>query len=350
MIQNQNTNSKNMIFGSDDLKVEDLPIHTMQDDLRNNNSSGDTKNFSAPAAKTFESNKYQPAIPKTSPFLPPKEPPKVPVNTLPESSEESSDDSAHNGLGKAILLGIIIFVIIVGGAGGYYYWMMKRKTAVIPEPVPQQTTTPEAVPPVPEIVSKFTKDKPNYLTVDAEKLNAAFFKDTISQTGNDLSQEKITIPIEFVITDSSKNPLSFSSFSNKIGIKLSKNLSLKIKDSFSLFIQNDGTANHLGLLLESSDPKTSALMLQEEKTLPSEIRPLFLEMGSLPSKVSFSDSSYNNFNIRYLNIISPEILSIDYTVINNSKIILGTTKNMLRSMLDYLSATPQNTAQPVDNL
>ena len=82
-------------------------------------------------------------------------------------------------------------------------------------------------------------------------------------------------------------------------------------------------------------------MFNEEPNLVSEISPLFLDTSfTAPKAVSFNSSNYANTQIYYLNLatMQNQPLSIDYTIFNK-KLIIGTSKMTLRSILDK-AATP----------
>jgi hypothetical protein len=115
-----------------------------------------------------------------------------------------------------------------------------------------------------------------------------------------------------------------------------------LADNFSLYIYNDQGNIRLGLAVDSkNDVSTKARMFNEEPNLVSEISPLFLDTSfTAPKAVSFNSSNYANTQIYYLNLatMQNQPLSIDYTIFNK-KLIIGTSKMTLRSILDK-AATP----------
>jgi hypothetical protein len=78
-------------------------------------------------------------------------------------------------------------------------------------------------------------------------------------------------------------------------------------------------------------------MLAEEPKLISVLKNLFLDISyTEPKNLAFSSGSYNTYPVRYLNIISPRELSLDYTILNK-KLVIGTTMLTNRTIVDYVS-------------
>jgi hypothetical protein len=152
----------------------------------------------------------------------------------------------------------------------------------------------------------------------------------------------LTAPVEFIVTDQQNNPLTFTDFATSFGLKFSSLVMSSLADNFSLYIYNDQGNIRLGLAVDSkNDVSTKARMFNEEPNLVSEISPLFLDTSfTAPKTVSFNSSNYANTQIYYLNLatMQNQPLSIDYTIFNK-KLIIGTSKMTLRSILDK-AATP----------
>lgn len=233
----------------------------------------------------------------------------------------------------AIISIVLIVAILIGG--GYYFWSTRQKpaevTVVQPAPEPAPEPTPE--PPKPT----FKSDSSNNLTVDLVAMDAAGLKAVLQKYATDVAAAKMTTPVEFTVVDANDSPVLFQDFAKKINLVFSPALSANLEKTFSLFIYNDGSVTRLGLALNSKSPlRLKALLAAEEKNLAKELEPIFLTSDYTLEIKSFGGSTYNNQAIRYANITSPEDLSVDYTL-NGSKLLIGTTKMTLRSIIDYVA-------------
>lgn len=284
--------------------------------------------------------------PKTQVFEKPAEKKDVPQN-LPVSKYEKpifdSEKSApepkqhphHINFNKVFAGVITVLVIAIIAGGGYYFWITRQST---PEVVVTPPVTDPGPEPTPEpVVAKFSIDKPNYLNIDDTSTPArSNTKDLLAFYASQVSQSNITTPVEFMIVDSNNNPVIFQNFAKKLNLILSPALTANLDKGFSLFIYNDSSVTNLGLAIASKDPtKLKNLMTIEEKTLAKNISPIFLTSDYTLTAKAFASSDYNSTAIRYINIISPEDLSVDYAIYNN-KLVIGTTKMTLRSIIDSL--------------
>lgn len=317
------------------LKIADLPVHTMKKDLENLASNKNTVS-GIPVESYFKKPREEKitGTQKTSPFLNPENNPTLENRIDKEIQSTAKSQSQEYGFwGRIVTIAIIAFVILVSGIGGYYFWITRQK------PVEPATETP-ASPVVKEPVLPFSIDKPNYLNVDLENSDSEKIKQTISQEDQKIIDSKITSPVEFIVSDLQNNPINFEEFTAKAGIILPIEITSSLNNSFSLFIFNDNGKAKIGLSVDSRDDvKLKSSLSAEESNLINDFG-FFLSLSSSnyssESVKSFSSSSYNELEIRYLNIVSPEELSIDYTIYNN-KFILGTTKLTLRSIIDYIN-------------
>lgn len=315
------------------LQIADLPVHTMQKDMEN---SADSKNSGSgiPAglySKKTEEEKIS-GVQKTSPFLDPKNKLTLENRIDKEIQSTAKGRSQEYGFwGKIVTIAIIAFVILAVGIGGYYFWITRQKPT---EPIAETPSSPA----IEEPVLPFSIDKPNYLNIDLENSDSDKIKQLLSQKAQEVIDSKITSPIEFIISDLQNNPVNFEEFTAKAGIVLPIELTSNLNNGFSLFVLNDNSKVKMGLSVDSrDDDKLKSALLQEEPNLSQDLSFLLsLSSGSYPSEFekSFSSSSYKGAEIRYLNIISPEELSIDYVLYNN-KLFFGTTKLTLRSIIDY---------------
>lgn len=376
MFQNKNNQttdgSQANLSQERDLPIEDLPIHTMKKDLEAIKNpelvKADTEyQESASRPQPINREKLTEAQ-KNSPFLdfpaPKKSTPEDAEFRMETAKSDISDsriklvDSSprsektffaeenasqpekhphHIDFSKVFAGVIAVLVIAIIAGGGYYFWITRQSTleVVVTPPVtePEPEPTPE---PTPEPVAKFSTDKPNTLAIDSAAATSATLKESLQNYAKDVADEKITSSVEFVFVGADEKPVAFKDFEKILGITLSPALAANLSDTFSLFIYNDNAATRLGLAIGSNDPvKLKSLMTLEEKNLAKNISPLFLTSDyAMPNK-TFASSEYNGLVIRYMNIISPEDLTVDYAIYNN-KLVIGTTRMTLRSVIDYL--------------
>ena len=382
MFQDKNENKNNP-----DTVISDFPIQTMRQDLEeiknpsaSKKSELDFSDSSGSTKKTYVSENLTP-VQKSSPFLKPS----PEINNIPASShapaptqgekqeatftqprkeqpltiKASEEDRSKSSHRKTFILIIAVLVILVLAGGGYYYWTTKQQpqqTAQTPqEPAPQPAQEPVQEPtPQPTPAPSFSTDKPNYLNIDTAAVDSAALKDTLKTSIEKVSASNITSPIEFSITDTQNNPVAFSKFTSLLGTKLSPAVMSNLADTFSLFIYNDQGNIRLGLAIDSkNDALLKTAVANEEKSLVADLSPLFLDTTFTNPTVPFAKSTYNGADIRYVNIASAQPLSIDYTVFNK-RLMIGTTKMTLRSILDYENTNnktiaPINTVVPKSN-
>lgn len=253
--------------------------------------------------------------------------------------------------GKVIVISVIVFVSLAAGFGGYFFWMNKQSTL-------QEATPPIAeIPTIPtaptELSQSFSTEKPNYLSIDIENADSPKIKEVINTYSQDVSNKNVVSPVEFIITDKKNTPVNFDVFASKIGITLPADVTTNFENSFSLFIYNDNGKARLGLALDLKDAteeNTQKALLKNESALVPGLKPIFsVSNYTVDEKKIFSTSSYGGAEIRYLNIISPEELSVDYTILQK-KLLIGTTKQGIRSIIDYTTknATPTVTPEGIN--
>lgn len=377
MFQNKNNQTadggQTILNQEHDLPIEDLPVHTMKKDLE---AIKNPELAKAEIKYQEAATRLQPTsleglteAQKTSPFLgltpsqksspkdakpaisdsrikiiePAFQPEKSiynrkPPTLSPEKSifasekklPESEQRPHHIDFGKVFAGVITILIIAIIAAGGYYFWTTRQN-------IPEVVVTPPITEPEPEpVVAKFSTDKPNILIVDMSAATGATIKELLKNTAQDVADEKITAPAEFIVTGIDRKPVPFKDFAKISGITFSPALAANLSDAFSLFVYNDNALTRLGLAIDSSDPiKLKNLIASEERTLAKNISPIFLAPDYTLTAKAYASSNYNSLAIRYVNIISPEDLSVDYTISQN-KLIIGTTKMTLRSVMDYL--------------
>lgn len=353
-------------IGRDFDNIENIPVHTMKKDIEK------AKNPQTLPESTTDRPINGPGIPSrsqgSSPFFSPREQAKtaekaVPINTFrfpgvrniptpinparnfPSQGTATQRESSWSGeaprepktaWGKIIFIALSLFLFLSIGLGGYYFWVTQSGSLPqisLPGLFSKEDASTEKIP-------SFSTSKPNYLNIEIEKTDRDQIKALASKYAKKMADDVITSPVEFIVSDLNNNPVDFSVFKEKIGLSLTPEIMSELDKNFSLFIYNDSGKPRLGLVITTQEgEKLRKTLLQEEANLPRELQGIFLAEYSLEAKI-FKNSSYNGIGVRYLNITSPEELSIDYTVSGN-QFILGTTKTTLRSMIDYLSGSTQ---------
>lgn len=233
---------------------------------------------------------------------------------------------------KIVLIALFLFILLSIGFGGYYFWITRSgdlSNISISGFLSKNTPSEKILP--------LSTKTPNYLNIDIEKTDKNELKTLADKYSKEMTGNGIVSPVEFIVSDLKNNPIDFSVFSKKIGLSLSQEIISKLDKNFSLFLYNDTDKPRLGLVITTEEgEKLRAALAQEEANLPEELQDIFLAPYSLEAK-TFKTSSYNGIAIRYLNIVSPEEISIDYTVSGN-QLIIGTTKMTLRSIIDYMNS------------
>jgi hypothetical protein len=313
--------------------IENLPIFTMKSDLADANNP---KSKNIPVSPSVEQARAQIKTPQapekqsSSPFL---NQGASTANTTVEKRTAVPVQQAKKepNWEKLILAGIVCFLLLAFGAGGYYYWISKKNN--------QSEEIIETPPPIAqEETITFSIEKPNYLPIDIANSDSEKIKGLLSKYKDKVSASKALAPVEFIVTDSKNNPVNFATFASKLGINFSQDIisSLNADDKFSLFIYNDKESTRLGLTITSADDyKLKKAIFQEEASITKEAEPLFLGISYDLGSKSFASSSYNGTEIRYINLSADSELSIDYTIFQN-KLVIGTTKTTLRSIMDYI--------------
>ncbi|MDQ1283800.1 MAG: hypothetical protein QG620_148 [Patescibacteria group bacterium] len=334
---------------------------------------------SAPASAPAE-KKFAPTLPGNNLSN------NIPVKTPVKKEAYTQNITAHPSIkitktasiwGKTIHISVTIFIILLLASGGYYYFLnyganlsgFEKITnllkSVMPGENPPAADKNNPIEPVgetaeetEEIVPKnilFSIENPNYLNVNQEDLTANKAKEILLQQGKKIKEQSISTPVEFIVSDKSNNPIGFKVFSAALGINLSQTTLSGLGEDFSLFLYNENGITKLGLSITSiEDKELEKSILAEEKNLARAIEPLFLSNNYTIIDKDFSSSSHGDAKIRFINIVSPEDLSIDWTVYKG-KLMIGTTRMTLRSIIDYTAKTNnssllENSEQTVDNL
>lgn len=359
MLENKTEKNNLNLDQEKDYKTEDIQIFTMKKDLENTGSSVDnrsknvpeitvSKSYAAPQNNQSMNEKIISEKQKSSPFL--AQPQEKAQNQLPQTTPAAvSTPGKKTNWQKLLLVSILIFLILACGTGGYYFWITNNQQ--------QEVAIPEITPSITEETVTFSIEKPNYLPLDIEGSDSAKIKEEIKKYIDKVSASGALTPVEFVVTDLKNNPVGFGKFAAAFGISFSPSLlsSLDTESKFSLFIYNDNDKTRLGLVIDSKDDyNLKNSIFQEEINLPTALAPIFMDVAfNEPQSKTFGSSSYANTEIRYINMISQDELTIDYAIYKN-KLAIGTTKMTLYSTMDYIqnhsetADTPEVSEIPVE--
>lgn len=380
----EKTESKTFLNEAD-FQAENIPIHTMSRDVESFQQPGEKGRNDLPENSPLPEVKIKSPVKQTgsNPFLTDKEQlqisgapaprPKIEsfVRTIstplpkkeyaPAPAREMTDspeDSARNNdqKKKIVLILIIALLIISFSAVGYYFWSTRNNSQTQPEKAPPQETTdsqnsatdekPVSAAPADSSPEKFSGTERNYLMLDLESASDTSFKQMVQNYFSEISNSKISFPVEFTLIDTGNTPVGFKTFAQKVGIKFSPELMSALNDDFSFYIYSDQGNPGVGLALSvNGQLNPEEILLREETNLASELESIFpVSQYALAKNGRFSTGEYDSakwgkVGIRFQNIISPESLSTDYTFINTGKdmLFIGTTKNTLRSIVDSVN-------------
>jgi hypothetical protein len=275
----------------------------------------------------------------------------------PAVKTEKDQRMRHINLGKTIIIVLAFLIIAASVGGGYYFWVTRQKNEIVIAPStiesePIIESEPELKPEpimIPPTVIKFSTSEPNIFEISTATAASGSIKENLQELAAKVALSGISLPVEFNVVDVNKKPIAFKDFAKLSGITFSQALLANLSGNFSLFIYNDGGATRTGLVIDSKYPtKLKYLMMAEEKTLAKSVDPIFLATNYTLADKTFASSDYKGTIIRYINIISPEDLSVDYAMSKN-KLIIGTTKMTLRSIIDCIEKTTVDKAIQVED-
>jgi hypothetical protein len=391
--QNQEVEKNINLSQQKDFPVEDMPIHTMREDLESLQNPGAQHGMITPKNKPQQPNQNN-LTPKqqSSPFLSEDEATWNKRHLLEEKDIKKPDLPKEINLDKATLsekkellltplekkpaptplvsqksapllpknpplekhslrlitFYLISFLLAIALIWASYFYLKNKNKQQIEPVVTEQTsqTPPVELPKETEPVKptfSYSQTNPNYLRLEdasaiMEKINAV-----LAQT----SQEGYTTPVEFVLTDAQNKPIGFKAFSSLANLKLSSSLLNLLGDNFSLFIYAEAVGPRIGLAIETKNSASlEKILLQEEKMLADGLNPIFFENTYDKTKL-FESTDYSGVKIHYQNIISPDILSVDYAIYQN-KLLFGTTRATMRAIIDRLNSTKEEVAPKID--
>ncbi|HCP08520.1 MAG TPA: hypothetical protein DIT25_01840 [Candidatus Moranbacteria bacterium] len=278
-----------------------------------------------------------------------------------EMSKNGNNGSKKDGSSKKLpsLLFFVIFLAVFF-AGGYYYWLTKsssqKEGAVVFEESEEESGVEGNINEKPgqEIVlePEFSTDRPNYMTLSGTDQDSV--KSDLLKYANLLKEGGIEGPVEFIPVDENNEPVIFRNFAGSFNLALPQSIMAELTDDFSIFIQNVSEKPILGLAIETKPVNAlKSSLLSAEKDLIVWLSPIFMDaVYSAPSNPVFETNIYKNTKIRYFNIISAEVLTLDYAILEGktAKLIISTTKSGIENIIDYEKSQPDATVDPSESL
>lgn len=253
----------------------------------------------------------------------------APVNPIQELHIETKNNSSKRLI---IMGGVFLCIALFVGAALYYYSIFKKTDIQVDDTIGYKSFQPELKE---EKFQPFALDKPNYLSIDIETATANDLRTLLNDRFSKMTENNVTQPVEFIVTDQNNNPVAFSRLAYVANLEIEPNLLSFINEGFSIFVYNDAGQMRLGFFLTSKN--TTALgenVIKEEAVLPYGFRTLLYDANTAtPRRVTFRQGTYNTQVVRFVNIDGDKNFSFDYMVRGNEWLI-GSSKNTLRAMID----------------
>ncbi len=232
-----------------------------------------------------------------------------------------------------VLVSSLLILAIIGG-GFCYYWFYLRKS-----PLPAATQEPTAA-----TQNRQASSNNNVLAFKVDPAaGESEFKQAFKKTADDfLPAASENDLAELRPAGKDGQQVATSDFLALFSITLPEEITQVFSgNDYSLFAKKENGEVRAGLVFKLTDSTGLAEKLnQQEKNLPLEISSLYLGPSPTGAEPSFNSSQYKNADIRYYNFSSPANTSLDYSVIRGKDggyLIFGTSKNTIRSILDYMS-------------
>lgn len=233
-----------------------------------------------------------------------------------------------------------LIVLVLFGAGGYYYWETRMKTpvAVIPgDDVIGEDVTED---PSDDIDEKaLTVSAPNTIEVDSAKP----FRSQYDQLADAMTDLKVGDAAQIVFvkkpatSGTASEELTAGEFIESLGLNFAPEISRSFTGKMRYFLVNDMNGARAVALFQVSDlPTTKQALTKNEASVAVSASKLFTRPVSLSGPAVFQDSTHRSYAIRFYNInaLDPSS-SIDY-VFRNDELIIGTSKESIRTVLDRL--------------
>jgi hypothetical protein len=261
-----------------------------------------------------------------------------------EELNKQSMESSKKPSGKLGAIIAIVLIILLAGGAAYYWWFYLKN--------PNNATTDG------------TSKKPSSASTSGASSNtnnASQAKDTkFKQWSIDIASDKIAIKLaikryisDFINTASENDiieakllsndgqPIELNKFENLFDFKLPASISGKASSEYSIFVKKEKNQARMGAALKlSQSAGLSESLKNEEGSIVKNLKSFYLDASLPDSTQVFNSSKYKSADIRYFNFSSPPNTSFDYSVVSgqdNNYFIFATSKETIRSILDYMS-------------
>lgn len=254
----------------------------------------------------------------------------------PVEKEPSESLKQPSPLSKMIIPALIILIVLVAAAGAYYFWMTRvNQSETVVEPAVEQPI--QATQPEPEEV-ELNSSATNFVSVSfgasSQDLISAILnaKEKVKETG-ELS------PFKFQVIDENKEPIGFAKFSQLLNITLPQPITSQLLEDFYLYIKAEGDTAAFGFTTKFNNQAETLKnsLSNEEVNLLGHLKTFLSLSATPPESISdkFETNNYNGVQIRYVNLPTPEKLTIDYAV-SGSDLIIATNKSLMLDLVDKL--------------
>jgi hypothetical protein len=277
----------------------------------------------------------QQETPTSSPFSAPAK-----TEKQVEAIEISPIENKGSGSKKMLVFLLIFLLLAIAALGGYYFWLLNSSSEQAVVEPPKEAQAPVVITPT----EKYSLEKPNYLVLDIATMSPQAIETSLEAVASELKGKPQGSLYEFVAVDANNAPIAFPIFATAAKWNLSPTLLEDLGESFSLYFYNDTGETRLAVAASITNKESvRGELLKQETAFITDASFLFLGNTVQAPASGFKDGSYNNNAIRYLNIDEAKLLSVDYAV-TDSKMVVGTSKNTTRSVLDKISGTLSSSA------
>lgn len=246
---------------------------------------------------------------------------------------------------------LAIFLLLIMAGGGFYYWWfyLKSQKTVAPANNPAKpstkvatsTTTPSQTSSISGQTAQTKNNKFNQWTIDlsSDKIAAKLaIKRYISDFITSASENDI---VESKLVSSDNQPIAPGKFQELFDFNLPSSVSSKLTEEYSIFVKKENGQSRMGAAFKLSQTTgLSESLRSEESSIISGLKSFYLDAALPDVSPVFNSSKYKSADIRYFNFPSISNTSLDYTVISggeNNYFIFATSKETIRSILDYMS-------------
>jgi hypothetical protein len=230
---------------------------------------------------------------------------------------------------------VVFFLILALISGGSWYYLNTRSA------IGNETT--ESINELEILTEEVNKtglqtistDQPNYLRLDVESVSLTDIQDILQKEAQKITEEEVTVPVEYLVTDLNNNPVAFSRFALLANANVPDVLVNASREPFSLYLFQEAGALKLALAVALDEGAQSSLEPQVSEVAQS-LKNFLLpeaERGALPAALSFNQADYNNQKVYYYNVSEASELSFDITF-EDEYIVIANSKSMLRAVFD----------------